>query len=379
MLAKSSPREGTGMARQELTARITIVDDVPVNVKLLQAYLSQAGFSNVATLGDSTKALAAIHRDRPDLLLLDLMMPGVSGLEILEAVRQDKQLARLPVLIVTGADDGDVKREALDLGANDLLRKPVDVDELIPRVRNLLLIKRHQDELEEKVRQRTRELDLAHRELVVCLARAAEFRDSETGHHVFRVGHYAAVIADELGFSESAVSMIQQAAALHDLGKIAVSDTILLKPGKLSPEEFALMQRHCNRGKEICQPMSHDELGVFCAHTTLGAEIVENCASSLLKMAAVIALTHHEKWDGSGYPLALAGEDIPLEGRITAVADVFDALSTRRPYKPAFPLDRCFEVMEEDRGSHFDPQVLDAFVARKKDVVAIQIAYADVD
>jgi putative two-component system response regulator len=174
------------------------------------------------------------------------------------------------------------------------------------------------------------------------------------------------------------VRLIEQAAVLHDVGKIGIPDAILLKPGKLTPEEFEIVKKHCGFGKKIFQALSQDEYGVLMTHTTLGASIV-GCDSPLLEMARTIALTHHEKWDGTGYPLGLSGEDIPIEGRITAVADVFDALSSVRPYKPAFPLDKCLAILKEERGKHFEPRVVDAFLAQKQEIVAIQIAHAETD
>jgi putative two-component system response regulator len=244
-------------------------------------------------------------------------------------------------------------------------------------VRNALLVKRYQDDLEDIVRRRTMELERARAELVECLARASEYRDDETGSHVIRVGRYAAVIAKQLGLPSDQVAMIEQAATLHDVGKIGIPDAILLKPGKLSSEEFDFMKKHCGFGVSICSHMSSDEFSTFTSHTTCGAKIMRAGTSPLLQMAASIALTHHEKWNGTGYPLGLSGERIPIEGRITAVADVFDALSTKRPYKPAFPLDKCFAILEEQRARHFDPNVLDAFFACSDEIVEIQIAHAD--
>jgi putative two-component system response regulator len=357
--------------------RIMIVDDVPLNIRVLQAHLAAAGYREFTTITDSSQALAAMYRDVPDLMILDIMMPEVSGLEILEAARSDPHHARMPILVVTGADSRELKRQALELGATDFLTKPVDAEELLPRVRNVLAVRTYEVELERRVRERTEQLELARKELVLCLARASEYRDNETGNHVLRVGCYAAIIADQLGFDSEHVTMIQQAATLHDLGKIAVPDAILRKPGKLTPDEFRLMQTHCGLGKAVCHPMSASEFEVFSAHAIAGSRIVGSCMSPLVKMAASIALTHHERWDGSGYPLALAGESIPIEGRITAVADVFDALNSRRPYKPAFPMAQCFTILRAKRGTHFDPAVLDAFFAREADIVAIQVAYAD--
>jgi putative two-component system response regulator len=358
---------------------IMIVDDVAVNVKVVQAHLTAAGFQDFVTVTDPTQAVSTLRHCRPDVLLLDIMMPGISGLDILKTIREDAEFGLMPVLILTGAESPELKRKALQFGATDFLAKPVDAEELVPRVRNALLVKSHQDELEARVKIRTAELEKVRQELIYCLARASEYRDNETGNHVVRVGCFAQIIGEQLGLDPVRVEMLRQAATLHDLGKIGVPDSVLLKPGKLTPEEFELMKKHAGFGKKICQPMSIDEMGTFTSHTTVGANIMSGCTSPVLAMAALIALTHHERWDGSGYPLGLSGEDIPLEGRITAVADVFDALCSKRPYKPAFPLDKCFGILEENRGTHFDPSVLDAFLARRDDIVSTQIAYADVD
>src|SRR6185369_12553275 len=291
---------------------------------------------------------------------------------LLRDLRAEKQFAHLPVLILTAMDDSDTKARALNLGATDFLAKPVDPTELIPRVRNSLVLKAHHDHLqtyasrlEQEVRARTAELEASRQQIIHCLARAAEFRDNETGRHVIRVGRYAGIIARELGFEESAAEMLEQAALLHDVGKIGVPDAILLKPGKLDADEIESMQKHCGFGKRIFEGMTSQESAAYRSHTTVGSKIVQDCRAPLLDLASRIALTHHEKWDGTGYPLGLAGEDIPLEGRITAVADVFDALSSKRPYKPAFPLEKCLAILEEGRGQHFDPTVLDAFLRRR--------------
>ena len=359
-------------------SRILIVDDVLVNVKVVRAHLETVGYRDIVSVTDATQVVSTVYRDDPDILLLDIMMPEISGLDILQTLRADNRYARLPVLILTGAESRELKTEALRLGATDFLTKPVDPEDLIPRVRNALLVKSYQDNLERKVRERTIAFEKSQQEVIHCLARAAEYRDNDTGNHVVRVGRFAGLTARELGLDDRRVQLIEQAAMLHDVGKIGIPDAILLKPGKLTPEEFETVQKHCGFGKKIFQAISRDEYGVLMTHTTLGAAIV-GCDSPLLQMARTIALTHHEKWDGTGYPLGLAGEDIPIEGRITAVADVFDALSSVRPYKPAFPLDKCLAILEEERGKHFEPRIVDAFLARRQEVVAIQIAHAETD
>ena len=213
--------------------------------------------------------------------------------------------------------------------------------------------------------------------MIHCLARAAEYRDDITGRHVLRVGRYAGIIARELRFSAAHVEMLELAAQLHDVGKIGIPDAILNNHGKLDPEQFAVMQRHCSFAKKILTPLGEHEWRTLQTHSQLGASLLEISSSPILTLAARIAQTHHEWWNGKGYPLGLAGEDIPLEGRITAVADVFDALSSPRTYKAPIPREECLAIMTEDRGTHFDPQVLDAFFSRSKEVVQVQMEYMD--
>ncbi len=361
-----------------------IVDDEPINIKVVRKYLASAGYTGFAMSSDSTEVMGMINREDPDVLLLDVVMPKVGGLEILQMLLADERFAQLPVVIFTAA--GEIRAQALQLGATDFLTKPINPTELVPRVRNALVVKAYQDhlknyaaELEREVQKRTAELEESRMEVIHCLARAAEYRDNETGHHIIRVGRYVELIAQELGFDEWTVRLLKQAAPLHDVGKIGIPDSVLLNPGKLEPEEFAIIQKHCGFGKKIFGPMSTGDLSAYTSHTSLGGEIIGNCRAPVLELAAKIATTHHEKWDGTGYPLRLAGEDIPIEGRITAVADVFDALSSQRPYKAAFPLKKCFEIMVQERGKHFDPTVLDAFFARRDEIVKIQIEYADID
>jgi putative two-component system response regulator len=366
--------------------RILLVDDEPLNIKVVRKYLSGAGYIDFCSTTNPAEVLPMMIRREPDIVLLDIVMPGYSGLDILTAIQTDGQLAHIPVVMLTALEDRETKCQALSQGATDFLAKPVDPSELISRVRNVLLVKSHHDhlrhhaaDLERMVRERTAQLEASHQNVIHCLARAAEYRDDDTGRHVIRVGCYAAVIARQLGWDESQVQMLQVAAQLHDVGKIGIPDAILSKPGKLSPREFEMMQKHCGFGKRIFDSLSESEFTVWRKHAELGQRILGDCKSPVLEMAAQIALTHHERWDGGGYPIGLAGEDIPLAGRITAVADVFDALSTKRSYKPAFPLEKCFELLSESRGSQFDPAVLDAFFAAREEIVAVQISYAEVE
>ena len=366
-------------------ARILIIDDEPINVRIIEKSLRQAGYRQIVAHTDSETALEMIAAQRPAVVLCDVCMP-VSGMEILRQVIANPVLVHIPMIMVTASDDEKLRAEALELGATDLLSKPLRATELLPRVRNALLVKSHvahlqsySHDLERQVRQRTAELLASRKELIHCLARLAEFRDNETGRHVIRVGRYSGLLAREMGLDEELAELIENAAPLHDIGKIGIPDAILLKKGKLTPEEFEIMQRHVALGKGTFEPLSLQETRALRSHTVLGEMMVNVASSPLLTMAAQIALTHHERWDGTGYPIGLAGEDIPLCGRIVAVADVFDALSNKRPYKPAFPIQQCFTILDEGSGSHFDPQVVAAFKAVREEILQVRIALADID
>lgn len=364
--------------------RIMMVDDEPINTKAVRIHLAMANFTNFIATTDDRQALKRILLEQPDVLLLDIMMPSVSGLEILEALRELDEFIHVPIIILTSITDQATKSAALELGATDFLTKPVDPTDLVPRVRNALQIKEHHDhlrryaqDLEREVQLRTKELAASRLEVIYCLARAADCRDNETGRHVIRVGKYAGIIAAGLGFSAECVQRIEHAAPLHDVGKIGIPDSVLLKPGKLSEEEFDIIRRHCEIGRAIVSGGGNSEQQLPVNHADLGAGILPAVKSPLLMLAASIAATHHEKWDGSGYPHGLAGEAIPLEGRITAVADVFDALGSDRPYKKAFSDLKCFEILEEGRGTHFDPRVLDSFFANKVEILKVKSLLAD--
>jgi putative two-component system response regulator len=365
-------------------ARIVVIDDEPVNIKVVQRLLQIEGYQNFVSTSDSREALTVVRAESPDLVLLDLMMPHVSGLEILASIRADINTLHTPVIVLTASTDRDTRIEALSTGANDFLNKPIDPSELVPRVANLLALKRQQDcledysrQLELAVRERTAELEASRRDILHCLARAAEFRDDDTGHHVLRVGRYARLLADALGYDVEYLDLIEQAAQLHDVGKIGIGDDILKKPGRLTEDEFECMRRHSSLGKRVLQRMSPQEELALRHHADIGAKVLGVSNSPVLDMATRIALTHHEWWNGRGYPLGLEGEDIPIEGRITAIADVFDALSTRRCYKEAFPMSKCFEIMEAERGTHFDPALLDAFFTKRAEILEVQMRYAD--
>ena len=365
-------------------AKVMIIDDEMLVIKVVKRYLSAEGYANFVVVNDSRQALEKIWEEQPDVILSDIHMPEVSGLDILRARQKNAKLTSIPVLILSGSSGNEVMREALELGATDFLAKPVDPYALSLRVQNALIVKSHHDhlasyalDLEEQVSRRVKQLEDSREQIVHCLARAAEYRDNETGEHIIRVGKYCRVIAEELGFPEKYCREIELGAQLHDVGKIGIPDSILLNPGRLTSEEFDVMKAHCGVGLEIMEPLSQQDGERVRSHASSGGFIMETVDSPMLQLAASIARTHHEKWDGTGYPGKLAGEAIPIEGRICCVADVFDALCSERPYKPKFPLKKCLEIMLSERGTRFDPKVLDAFFARFAEIEEIRQTYND--
>lgn len=396
-LGAQPPRPGSGNRGHRVTqkeslldqlraAKIMIIDDEEANVRVAARHLRDAGVKDIITVTKSELAIKAIRTEMPDAILLDICMPKVSGIDILMVMRCEPHLARIPSIVLTATTNRDVKRRALDLGAHDFLTKPLDPNDLVPRLRNAVVTKKYIDHIDNEkatlaqlVHRRTSELESSRQQLILSLARAAEHRDNETGNHVIRVGRFAGIIARQLGWDESQVAMLEQAAQLHDVGKIGVPDSILFKPGKLEPREYDIMKRHCAWGKKIIEPFSGSEFQALKAHARMGESILHIRSSPMLMMASRIAQTHHENWDGTGYPLGLAGNDIPLEGRITSVADVFDALSSKRPYKDPFPREKCMDILNEQRGTKFDPDVLDAFMAQTEEIVKIQIELMDED
>ena len=366
------------------SGHVMVIDDEAINIKLVRKVLQDVGFYRFTDITDPREALAKIRTSNPDVILLDIMMPHISGLELLEAIRATAHLKHVPVLVLTASVDRETKPEALQLGATDFLTKPVDRAELISRVRNALQMKACHDQireyskqLEQTVKRRTEEIVASRLQVVHCLARAADFHDDVTGQHVARVGRYAGLIGEELGLSPNEAHLLELAAQLHDVGKIGIPDSILRKQGKLTPEEFAVVKQHCAIGKSVLDRQDDRRWTPNGELSDTQSPQTEEPSTPLLHLAARIALSHHERWDGDGYPSGVAGEDIPLEGLITAVADVFDALSCKRYYKDAFPLSHCFDLLEQGRGTQFDPVVLDAFLRRKEEIVGIQVALAD--
>jgi len=326
-------------------ARILIVDDEEANIDILKRILTRAGFTNLASTTDSREATAQYVEQRPDLILLDLHMPHMDGLEVMDQLNEIAEASYLPILILSGDLASDARRDALSRGAKDFVNKPFQSDELLLRIKTLLetrflyiQIQSQNQLLEAKVRERTRELVEAQIEIIQRLAVAAEFRDDNTGQHTHRVGQMSALVAKELTLPDTQVSLIRRAAELHDVGKIGVPDTILLKMGKLTPDEFEIVK----------------------THTVIGARILSGGKFPLLRLAEEIAFSHHERWDGDGYA-GMRGIDVPLAGRIVAVADVFDALTQQRPYKPAWPIADAIGEIDRQRQRQFDPDGVDAF------------------
>jgi len=329
-------------------SKVVVLDDDPAVIRLLGRILERGGYKNVVTTTSPHEAIALCTVDEPDLVVLDLHMPDMDGFSVLERIRElTPPDTYLPVLVVTGDMSPWTRQRALSSGANDFLTKPFDTPEVLLRVRNLLetrhmhrKLAEQNEQLEKAVRQRTAELDEARVEILERLAKAAEYRDDGTRRHTERVGIYAARLARALGLDETTVQTIRRAAPLHDLGKIGIPDYILLKPGPLTAEEAAVMR----------------------THTTIGAQILSGSRVPTLVMAAEIALHHHERWDGTGYPHGLAGEDIPLAARIVAVADFYDALSHDRPYRRAWPVHDILAELRRQAGRQFDPDVVAAFL-----------------
>jgi putative two-component system response regulator len=362
------------MAAEQKKSRVLIVDDELINRKVLEGLLKAQGLDYVSA--DSGPAALKLLEPGVDLVLLDIMMPGMDGFTVAKAIREMPLYADLPIVMVTALSAKEDRLRAVESGANDFVAKPIDATELGVRMASLLRMKHYHDEvkdyqqhLEQMVAQKTGALraalaDLenarkatvrAHMETIHKLSAAAEYKDEDTASHIMRMSRYCAVIAHRAGLPPADVDMILSSSPMHDIGKMGVPDAILLKPGRLTEEEWMIMRRH----------------------TVIGANILRGGSSKYLECGAEIALSHHEKWDGSGYPRQLAGEDIPLFGRICALADVFDALTTKRPYKEAFSNERALAIMAEGRASHFDPRLYDVFLGCFEEILGIQREYLD--
>ncbi|MDB5813148.1 MAG: two-component system response regulator [Rhodocyclales bacterium] len=341
---------------------IAIIEDTPVNLVLMESLVRRLGDHECFAFSDPREGLMWCLANTPDLIIVDYMMPEMDGLDFIHRCRSEVRLKDQPILMVTAAAEREVRYAALEAGATDFLTKPIDKNEFNPRVRNMLrlqasiaAINRRADELDIAVQHAVKEVHDREHETVIRLARAAEYRDPETGAHIVRMARYSALIAKRVGMSQAEQDVLMMAAPMHDVGKLGTPDYILLKRGKLTPEELEIMRQHAQ----------------------IGHEILKDSSSPVLKMAAQIAVSHHEKYDGSGYPNGLVGKQIPLVGRIVAVADVFDALTSRRPYKPAWSLEHARNFLLQGRGTHFDPACVDKFLGAWDEILSIQADYQD--
>ncbi len=346
---------------------IVLVDDAPIAIALLKRLVGNLPDCTPVPFTRPAEGLEWCQLHDPDMVIVDYMMPAMDGIEFTRRFRQLPGKAETPVLMVTASDDRDLRHRALNLGINDFLTKPFDPIELKARVRNMLALRSSQRHLAHraqlladevaKAAKATLEVVARERETLLCLGRAAEHRDPETHEHITRMSNYSRMIALRMGLSEAEAELLLLAAPLHDIGKLGTPDSILLKRGKLTPEEFTIMKQH----------------------TVIGARILSHSESPILQAGAEIAISHHEKFDGSGYPYGLSGKAIPLFGRIVAVADVFDALTSERPYKHAWPLDRALALMHDSKGSHFDPECVCAFMDVLDEVLALKARFRDAD
>ena len=351
------------------TAHILIVDDEAANVLVLKRTLEVSGYEQVQSTTDPRQVLEMYRQQPFDLVILDLNMPHLNGYEVIELLQIEAGENMPPVLMLTAQHAQEYRQRALDHGALDYVTKPFNTEELLSRVRNLLEVQltrkfmRNQNEiLEEKVKLRTRELEERSQELhetrlqvVRRLGRAAEYRDNETGLHIVRMSKMAALLGKAAGLNEYECDLLLNAAPMHDIGKLGIPDSILLKPGKFEPEEWEVMQTHAQ----------------------IGADILSGDDSELLNMAEEIALTHHEKWNGKGYPNGLSVEEIPLSGRLCALSDVFDALTSVRPYKKAWPVEKAVALIKEESGEHFDPTLVEHFLTLLPEIVEIKEIYGE--
>ncbi|MCC6347526.1 MAG: response regulator [Nitrospirales bacterium] len=341
-----------------MTRTVYVADDVSINIELVESVFRNEPDLVIKKAEHGRELLDSIALNGlPDLLILDLMMPIMDGFDVLEKLRPVREKSYFPIIVLSALSDKQSIVKALSLGADDYVTKPFFVEELKARVSNMLKLKERDeflntslDVMESNLLEKLQMLEHTQMEVIIRLGKAAEFRDDETGRHIERIADYVNLITDELGLNREQRMMMRYASPMHDVGKIGIPDGVLLKPGKLSDDEFKIIK----------------------LHTVIGGKILGGTSLPLLELAREIALSHHERWDGDGYPLHLKGHDIPLSGRIVSVADVFDALTSDRVYKAAWPIERALDYVQEQRGKQFDPDVVDAFLTIQDKIVAIK-------
>ena len=338
-----------------LRKRLLVVDDQPENLNVMRQILKEDYDLSFAKSG--VDALTTMLKINPDLVLLDVMMPEMDGYEVLQKMNEDPRLTSIPVIFCTAMSDTKDEVTGLKLGARDYITKPVIASIVKVRVQNQLALADQRWDLARKIKEANSQLLENQLQTLQMLGRAAEFKDNETGLHVIRMSHYSRIIATALGWKEEACDLLFNAAPMHDIGKIGTPDAILTKPGRLDPDEREEMNRHAEIGANIIGDRAGD--------------------SPLMLMAQRIALAHHEKWDGSGYPRGMSGSDIPIEARIVAVADVFDALTSKRPYKDAWPVEKALALLEEEAGKHFDPEIVSVFFEQLEAVDKVRQEWAE--
>jgi len=344
-------------SKEELRqARILAVDDDTTSLHLLAGFLRQQGFLKVMTAEDGLQAWELFREAEVKLVILDLLMPGHDGYWFLERLSIERPELFVPVIVISGSSDGQSKVRALSLGARDFITKPFDLVEVMARIENMIELKYSYDylknqnqQLEDLVRRRTEELHSTFREALNSLSAAVEYHNKETGQHLRRIREFTKILAQGAGLSQTRAEALADASVMHDIGKIGIPDSILLKDGPLTPEEWEVMKNH----------------------TVIGADILSGYSSGLLKTASQIALYHHEKWNGQGYPRGLSGQKIPLEGRIVALCDTYDALISWRLYKPAWPLEAAVECIASDQGKSFDPELVKIFLDKQHEFAAV--------
>jgi len=343
-------------------AKILIVDDNPTNVALLEAVLEEEDYANIFSTTDPFQVIPMYLEHQFDLILLDIRMPGMTGIEILQELDKVVGDAYLPVIVLTAQTDQNTRQQALQAGAKDFITKPFADWEVLLRIQNTLQTRLYYtrqiiraDLLEREVAKRTAEIRETQFEIVQRLGAAGELRDNETGAHVKRMSHICSLLAIRRGLGETFSQLLLYASTMHDVGKIGIPDSILLKPGALTPEEWQIMRQH----------------------PVIGARLIGDHNSEILSLARETALYHHEKWDGSGYPHGILGEEIPISARIAAISDVFDALTSERPYKKAWPIEKAIATVREESGKHFEPALVDLFIENLSEISTIRERYLD--